>query len=102
MSTIFCVESSSYLIHSKHVSFEKCFRKLSNKPLTDPWVSKAGRSYLYASRTGGEILKHVGGRLDATQPNDWYLDRAKRFPDQSKCDWLDGWSGQSASFVPEP
>src|SRR5262249_7818421 len=88
MSTIFSSKSSSYLIHSKHVSFEKRLRKLSNKSLTGRWVSKTGRTHLYASRTHGKIFKHVGSRLDASEPNYWCFYGLGRFPNQPLCDWL--------------
>jgi len=81
MSTIFSTKSSSYLIDSKHISFKKRLRKLSNQSLTDPRVSKTGRAYLYASRTHGEIIEHVGSRLDAPKPDDWRADRLGRLPD---------------------
>ena len=80
MSTIFSIKLSSYLIHSKHVSLKKRFRKLSNQPLTDPRVSKTGRAYLYASRTHGEILKHVGSRLYAAKANNRGFHSLERFP----------------------
>ncbi len=89
MSTVFCTKSSSYLIHSKHVSFEKCLRELSNQSLTGPRVSEAGRPYLYTSRTHSQIFKHVGSRLDAPEPKDWYIYSLERFPYQPQGDRLD-------------
>src|SRR5579859_5982571 len=99
MSTVFCAKSSSYLIHSKHVSFEKRLRKLSNQPLTGPRVSKTGRPYLYASRTHSKIFKHVGSRLDASETKNWCIYSLERFPDQAQSDRLDCRPRQPSGLV---
>ena len=98
---VFCIKFSTYLIDSKSVNIEKRPRQCSNEVLTGLRVSKTGRAYLYASRTYGEIFKHVGRRLDASKPYDWCFDGPKRFPDQPKCNWLDRWSGKATGPVPQ-
>ena len=71
MSTKICGNFTYYLIDSNSFSFEKCSLQLSYKTPTDRRVSKAGRPYLYGSRTYRQVLKHVFDRLDASDPNNW-------------------------------
>ena len=71
MSTKICGNFVDYLIDSKRFSSKKCSLQLPYKSLTDRRVSKAGRPYLYGSRTYRQVLKHVFDRLDASDAYDW-------------------------------
>jgi hypothetical protein len=102
MSTIFCKKFSSYLIHSKHLSFKKYSLKTLDKSLTGPGVSKAGRPDLYCRGPYSDVFKHVFYRLDASQPYNWYLDGLPRFPYEPQGDRFDRGAGKTPRLVPEP
>src|SRR5262245_5399326 len=94
MSTVFCVKLSAYLIHAKDFSFNECLRQVFHQTLTGPRVSEAGRPHLYTSCTYGQVVKHVGGRLYASEPYDWCGYGAERFPNQAQCNGLDRRAGK--------
>jgi len=82
MSTVFCSEFISYLTQSKRFSTFQYVRKGFGKPLTGPWVSKAGRPDLYRRSTYSQVFKHVFDRLDSPEAYNWCLDGLLRFPNQ--------------------
>src|SRR5215510_8479462 len=73
--------------------------KLVDKLLTDLRVSEAGRPNLYASRAHGYVLKHIGGRLDASQANNRDFHRFPRLPGEAEGDRLNRRTAQATRLV---
>src|SRR5690242_15926935 len=89
----------SYLTDIKYLSFKKSPLQLPYKSLTGPRVSKAGRPYLYGSRTYRQVFKHVFRRLDAPHPYNWCFHGLPRLPDQPQGHRFDRRSRQPTSLV---
>src|SRR5262249_61134006 len=73
--------------------------KLGGEPLTDLRVSEAGRSNLYTCRAHGDVFKHIGGRLDAAQADNWDFHSFPRLPNQAERDRSDGGAAQTTGLI---
>src|SRR4029077_11735962 len=60
-----------------------------------------GRPDLYRRSSYRQVFKHVFGRLDASEPNNWCLDGLLRFPDEPQSNGFNGRAGKTPGLAAE-